>query len=103
MSGTLLSATGKITRADLRELPVPVATGSHQPVPHWQLVEALLETLGFRHIGVVRDEYAVSPDGMKMFGVLDLEYGIAGVNFSIGVRNANARDANGCRRRGWRY
>ena len=24
--------------------------------------------LGFRHIGVVSDEYAVSPDGMKMFG-----------------------------------
>jgi hypothetical protein len=35
-------------------------------------VLALIETLGFRHIGVVHDEYAVSPDGMKMFGVLDL-------------------------------
>jgi hypothetical protein len=89
MSGTLLSATGKVTRQDLRGLPVPVATGSHQPVPHWQLVDALLETLGFRHIQVTRDEYAVSLDGMKMFGVLDLEYGITGVNFSIGVRNAN--------------
>jgi hypothetical protein len=35
-------------------------------------VQALIETLGFRHIGVVHDEYAVSPDGMKVFGVLDL-------------------------------
>ena len=26
---------------------------------------------------------------MRMFGVLDLEYGIAGVRFSIGIRNAN--------------
>ncbi len=26
---------------------------------------------------------------MRMFGVLDLEYGITGVRFSIGVRNAN--------------
>jgi len=84
-----MSATGKITRQDLRGLLVPSATGSHQPVPHWQLVDALLETLGSRHIQVVRDEYAVSPDGMKMFGVLDLEYGITGVNFSIGVRNAS--------------
>jgi len=25
----------------------------------------LVETLGFRHIGVVHDEYAVSPDGME--------------------------------------
>ena len=29
----------------------------------------------FRHIGVLKDEYAVSGDGMKMFGVLDLETG----------------------------
>jgi hypothetical protein len=36
------------------------------------MVQALIETLGFRHIGVVHDEYAVSPDGMKAFGVLDL-------------------------------
>jgi hypothetical protein len=34
--------------------------------------QCLVETLGFRHIGVVHDEYAVSPDGMKIFGVLDL-------------------------------
>jgi hypothetical protein len=32
----------------------------------------LVETLGFRHIGFIHDEYAVSPDGMKVFGVLDL-------------------------------
>ena len=37
------------------------------------IVEALVETLSFRHIGVVNEEYAVSFDGMKMFGVLDLE------------------------------
>ena len=53
------------------------------------MVQALIETLGFRHIGVVRDEYAVSPDGMKMFGALDLDYKYTGVLFSIGFRNAN--------------
>jgi hypothetical protein len=54
-------------------------------------VEALLETLGFRRIEVVRDEYGVSNDVMRIFGVLDLEYGITGMRFSIGVRNANDR------------
>src|SRR5207302_1033438 len=48
-----------------------------------------LETLSFRHIHVTRDEYAVSVDGMKMFGVLDLETEFRGVAFSIGIRNAN--------------
>jgi hypothetical protein len=36
-------------------------------------VSQAFETLSFRYIGVVQEEYAVSPDGMKMFGVLDLE------------------------------
>jgi len=89
MTGTLLSHTGKITREELALIPVPQATATHQPLSHYEIVQALLETLGFRHIEVLRDEYAVSKDGMRMFGVLDLEYGITGVRFSIGVRNAN--------------
>jgi hypothetical protein len=89
MTGTLLSQTGKITREELQLVPVPQATSTHKPLSHHEIVQALLETLGFRHIEVLRDEYAVSHDGMRMFGVLDLEYGITGVRFSIGVRNAN--------------
>src|SRR5213596_386474 len=89
MSGLLLSCNGKITRAELRQIPAPEPTLTHQPISHFRIVEALLETLGFRHIHVTREEYAVSPDGMKMFGVLDLEQGVTGVNFSIGLRNAN--------------
>jgi hypothetical protein len=89
MTGTLLSQMGKITRQELQLVPVPHATATHKPLPHHEIVQALLETLGFRHIEVLRDEYAVSKDGMRMFGVLDLEYGITGVRFSIGVRNAN--------------
>jgi hypothetical protein len=30
-----------------------------------------VESLRFRQIGVIQEEYAVSKDGMKMFGVLD--------------------------------
>src|SRR5438046_2851205 len=91
MEGTLIAHCGthKITRADLRNLPVPASTGTFKPIPHHEVVEALIETLGFRKISVVRDEYAASPDGMKMFGVLDLESGFEGCRFSIGIRNAN--------------
>ena len=89
MTATLLSQTGKITRHELQLVPAPLGTATHRPLPHPEIVEALLETLNFRHIEVVRDEYAVSRDGMRMFGVLDLEYGITGVRFSIGIRNAN--------------
>src|SRR5881396_585026 len=84
MSGVLLSSNGKMTRAELRQIPAPEATPTHQPLAHYRIVEALLETFGFRHIQVTREEYAVSPDGMKMFGVLDLEQGVTDVSFSIG-------------------
>ena len=60
-------------------------------MPNAEVVEALVETLSFRHIGVVTEEYAVSKDGMKMFGVLDLDTGMSGCRFSIGVRNSHDR------------
>ena|SRR5215467_324617 len=66
MSGTLVaSGLSKIGRAELAQIPVPEATSTHKPVPHHTIVEALVETLSFRHIGVIQEEYAVSPDGMK--------------------------------------
>jgi hypothetical protein len=60
-----------------------------RPVPHIEVVNALVEALGFRHIGVVREEYAVDKSSMKMFGVLDLETTFQGCRFSIGLRNAH--------------
>ena len=79
----------KIGRTELVQIPVPEATRTHRPVPHHEIVEALVETLSFRHIGVVNEEYAVSPDGMKMFGVLDLATEMQGCRFSIGMRNSH--------------
>ncbi len=90
-TATLLAHCGtrKLAREELRAVPTPAATATHQPVPHLTIVEALVETLGFRQIAVVRDEYAVSKDGMRLFGVLDLETTFDGCRFSIGIRNAN--------------
>src|SRR5215475_7645404 len=91
-TSTLIGYQGKtIDRESLALVPTPLATDTHRPIPHHEIVTALVETLGFRHIGVVRDEYAVSPDGMKMFGVLDLETSFDGCRFAIGIRNANDR------------
>jgi hypothetical protein len=86
---TLIASGGKLTREQVALVTTPPGTATHKPVPHAQVIEALIETLGFRHIAVVKDEYAVSKDGMKMFGVLDLDTGIAGCQFSIGIRNSH--------------
>jgi len=79
----------KLTRAELLDVPTPEGTETHRPIAHATLVNALVETLGFRQIAPVREEYAVSKDGMRMFGILDLETTFDGCRFSIGVRNAN--------------
>lgn len=79
----------KVTREELKEIPVPEGTRTHQPLSHYEIVEVLEEALSFRYMKVIRDEYAVSPDGMKMFGVMDLNTGFEGGNFSIGLRNSN--------------
>jgi hypothetical protein len=89
-TSTLIGYAGRTIRRDeLALVPTPPATATHQPVPHHEIVQAIVETLGFRHIGIVHDEYAVSPDGMKMFGVLDLETEMHGARFSIGLRNSH--------------
>ena len=81
--------SSKITREELKVIPTPEASATHQPLPHNEIVEALVESLSYRQISVVREEYAVSDDGMKMFGVLDLETTFDGCRFSVGVRNSN--------------
>src|SRR3989442_9576144 len=81
--------TANVSGAELKAIPVPEGTRTFKPIPHHEIVDALVEALSFRYIGVVRDEYAVSPDGMRMFGVLDLEAAFDGCRFAIGLRNSN--------------
>src|SRR5713101_7308377 len=96
MDGQLVAhcGTNKLVREQLKAIPAPDATETYQPLAHHDIVEALLETLAFRHISVVRDEYAVSEDGMKMFGVMDLETTFEGCRFSIAQPNSFLNDGS---------
>jgi hypothetical protein len=89
--GTLIAgnSTTLINRDALKHLPLPEETGTFKPIPHHELVGQILESLSFRRLSVVREEYAVSPDGMKLFGLIELDVEYSGVRFAIGLRNAN--------------
>jgi hypothetical protein len=78
-----------LTREQLALIPTPEGTATHKPIPHIEVVNALVETLGFRHIGVHNEQYAVSGDGMKLFGVIELAATFTGCRFALGLRNAN--------------
>ena len=88
-TSTLIPCNSKINRSELANVPTPPPTTTHIPIPHIAVVEGLVETLGHRQIGVVGEEFAVSKDGMEMFGVIDLESSFDGCRYAIGIRNAN--------------
>jgi hypothetical protein len=90
-SSTLIACVGttRINRHQLALIETPSGTRTHKPIPHIDIVNALIETLGFRNIDVIGDEYAISHDGMRMFGLLNLSLGFDGCRFAIGLRNGN--------------
>jgi hypothetical protein len=91
MESTLIAHvdTQLITREELALVPTPPGTATHRPIPHHEVVDALVETLGFRHIGVHKMEFAVSQDGNKCFGLIEMEHGFTGARFALGLRNSH--------------
>jgi Domain of unknown function (DUF932) len=83
-----------VGRQDLPAYPTPDATATHRPIPHTAVVQALIETLGFRRLNVVSDHYAVTSDGARMFGVLALDVEGSGIRLAIGVRNSHDKSCS---------
>ncbi len=86
-----------ITRSDLKEIAPPAATATWKPIAHYDLVQALDRQLAVRDIQIVKEEFAVAHDGLRLFGVLELT--VPGANggsgtdygFAMGIRTANDR------------
>jgi len=90
MEGLMLHAGAqRIGRQDLVSLSTPAATDTHKPIPHQRLVEALVESLAYRKLEVVKDEYAISPDGMRFFGFIALNLEHEGIRLALGIRNSH--------------
>jgi hypothetical protein len=83
------AGTHKVNRELLRSLPIPQATKTHKPVSHALIVDYLEETISFRQMRIVNEEFAITTDGMKCFGLLELNYELNNVRFAIGFRNSN--------------
>jgi hypothetical protein len=81
--------TEKIDLPRLALIPAPPSTPTHQVIPHHEVVNALVETLGFRQIGVHHMEFAVDKTGNKMFGLIEMEHGFTGARFALGIRNSH--------------
>jgi hypothetical protein len=91
MSGTLIAHcdSGKVPYEKLKDYPVPEATGRWKPIAHLELVDTLKNQINSNY-RIAKEEYAVSNNGFKLFGVLDLESELVpGVTKSIAFRHGN--------------
>jgi hypothetical protein len=98
MPATLTHAPGDlVTRNDLKEIAPPPPTATWKPIAHYDLVQALDRQLAVRDIRIVKEEFALAHEGLRLFGVLELE--VPGTNggsghdysFAMGIRTANDR------------
>ena len=103
MNGTLVDANSSlVTREQLKYLAPPPATVTWKPIAHYDLVQAIDRQLAVRDIQIVKEEFALAHEGLRLFGVLELHVpGREGLtcppdsgqdyHFAMGIRTANDR------------
>lgn len=91
MNNSLIVHAGgrKVTREELSNLSTPASTDTHKVIPHHEVINQLEEALSFRHISIVREDYAVARDGARLFSLLEVNAEHEGVRFAIALRNAH--------------
>lgn len=87
----LHSGANTATRDDVFGTDTPDPTDTHFPVPHAALVETVERHIHNSGFEVVREEYGLWNEGMRMFGVWALTNGQEDKDFqlAIGLRNAH--------------
>ncbi len=86
---TLITSNELLDRDRLALIPTPPGTATHKTIPHHEVVDAVIDTLKLRRIGVPKGQYAVSKDGMRMFGTMELDMGDQGIRYVAGIRNSH--------------
>lgn len=89
MSLMLHAGANPVDYDGLRSLPVPQATATHVPIPHFRVVDMLKHTLGFYGHQVTEENYGVTPDGARFFGVLSLKGSYTDYEATVGLRNSH--------------
>ena len=95
MSTLVHANSSLVSREHLKSLAPPAATATWKPIAHYDLVLAIDRQLAVRDIRIVGEQFAVQREGLRLFGVLELE--VPGptpsehYRFAMGVRTANDR------------
>ena len=73
----------------LHALTTPPPTATHVPIPHFRVVDMLKHTLAFYGHEVTDENYGVTEDGMRFFGLLSLKSSYGGYEDTVALRNSH--------------
>lgn len=82
-------------RADLEAVITPEDTPTWAPIPHPEIVDAVIASASNVGLSVKREVYGLSGKqgspvyGARMFGVIDFENGTSDYGYSVGFRNSH--------------
>ena len=80
-----------VTREQLAATHTPPATLTWQPIPHLELVQTIEGALGRHNLGVATEAHALTHDGYRYFGLIELRQKVAGAEYTwvMGIRNSH--------------
>lgn len=79
--------TNHVSEAAVMSVIEPAFTDSWHPISHAKVINALDSSITKMGIETRKRDYSMSADGLKMFGVWDLDTGDDDGCYSLGVRN----------------
>lgn len=92
--GTLINHCGgrEVSWEELAQIEAPPPTATWYPVPHYQVLAKVRDTLTLAGYDITRQQLSVAKEDKRFFGVLDLSSRIRdGVTLAAGIRNSNDR------------
>src|SRR5688500_14719883 len=80
-----------VERAQVAKAMTPQASATWIPIPHQRLLEQVEETLSGNGMTVVNEAHALWHDGLRYFGLLEINNGEAhdDYGFVVGLRNSH--------------
>jgi hypothetical protein len=73
----------------LRSVPTPEPTATHHPLPHHELVNQVMYALTYYGHEVVKQQFAILPDGSRFFGTLMLKSDYGDYTDMVGLANSH--------------
>ena len=89
MSLIIHAGAAAVTYDDLRTVVTPDGTDTHVPVAHSEIVELVRYTLGFYGHEIAEESHAVTPDGLRYFGLMSLRSPYGDYSDTVGLRNTH--------------